>query len=233
MNPPHLTSVIVQALVRPGRALAVGRALLKGHWYRLFYRLRGIRFRAGRNLRVFGRLSIRGPGEVVFGNNVVLLDTATPWTYSREARIVIGDNVTMGATQFGCVREIVIGRDCILARASIMDTDFHSTRADRRTDAAPVRIAPVHVGENVWIGQSAGILPGTKIGKNSVVSFGAVCMREYPENVIIMGNPAKVAMPIPSSSVQTAAGDSAAAEPGIPSTAGADAHARVAGQGTR
>ena len=58
-------------------------------------------------------------------------------------------------------------------------------------------------------------------------------MREYPENVIIMGNPAKVVMPIPSSSVQTAAAESAAEEPGIPSTAGADAHARVAGQGTR
>ncbi len=146
---------------------------------------------------------------------------------------MIGDNVTMGATQFGCMREIVIGRDCILARASIMDTDFHSTRADRRTDAAPVRVAPVHVGENVWIGQSAGILPGTKIGKNSVVSFGAVCMREYPENVIIMGNPAKVVMPIPSGGVQPPAVEGVAAEPGLPAALGAAEPARPVSQGTR
>ncbi len=85
MNPSQPTTIVMRALAEPGRALAVARALLKGHWYRVFYRLRGVRFRAGRNLRVFGRLSIRGPGEVVFGDNVVLLDTATPWTYSREA----------------------------------------------------------------------------------------------------------------------------------------------------
>ena len=198
MNQRQPAPVMKRALAEPGKALGVAWALLKGYWYRAFYRLRGTRFRAGRNLRVFGRLSIRGPGEVVFGDNVVVLETTTPWTYSREARIVIGDNVLMGATRFGCMREIVIGRDCILARASIMDTDFHSTRADRRSDEAPVRVAPVHIGDNVWISQSAGILPGTRIGRNSVVSFGAVCMREYPENVIIMGNPAKVAMPIPS-----------------------------------
>jgi acetyltransferase-like isoleucine patch superfamily enzyme len=60
-----------------------------------------------------------------------------------------------------------------------------------------VRVLPVNIGANVWIGQNAGILPGTRIGDNSVVSFGAVCAREYPPNVIIAGNPAKVAGRIP------------------------------------
>jgi len=65
--------------------------------------------------------------------------------------------------------------------------------------AAPVRVAPVHIGENVWIAQGAAVLAGTRIGNNSVVSFGAVCIREYPENVIIMGNPAKVIARVPGS----------------------------------
>jgi acetyltransferase-like isoleucine patch superfamily enzyme len=60
-------------------------------------------------------------------------------------------------------------------------------------------VAAVHIGENVWISDRAGILPGTRIGENSVVSFGALCGREYPANVIIVGNPAKVAAPIPGS----------------------------------
>jgi acetyltransferase-like isoleucine patch superfamily enzyme len=192
----------VRALLRrarrePGRALAAGRALMKGHLYRLYYRARGVRFRAGRNLRVFGSLSIRGPGEVVFGDNVVVIGRTTPWTYEPAARIVVGDNVILGKAEFGCAREIVIGRDCIIGRCNILDTDFHSTHVDRRSAGAPVRIAPVHIGTNVWIGQNAGILPGTRIGDNSVVSFGAVCAREYPANVIIAGNPAKVAGKIP------------------------------------
>jgi acetyltransferase-like isoleucine patch superfamily enzyme len=186
-----------RTLAEPGRAAKAAVALLRGHFYRAYYRVRGTRFRAGRNLRVFGRLSIKGPGEVVFGDNVKVFGPTTPWTYAADARIVIGDNVILGRAEFGCASEIVIGPDCIVGRCNIMDTDFHSTRADRRAPDAPVRVVPVHIGANVWIGQGAGILPGTRIGDNSVVSFGAVCAREYPPNVIIAGNPAKVAGPIP------------------------------------
>ena len=196
---PSEASIFARSISEPGKALSVAMALLRGRWYRLSARLRGVRFTAGRNFRVFGRLNVSGPGEVIFGDNVTILQTVTPWTYTREARIVVGDNVMLGGTQFGCQQEITIGRDSILAKASITDTDFHSTRADRRSNLdAPVRVAPVHIAENVWIGQFAGLLPGTKIGRNSVVSFGAICFKEYPENAIIMGNPARVAAPIPS-----------------------------------
>jgi acetyltransferase-like isoleucine patch superfamily enzyme len=134
---------------------------------------------------------------VVFGDNVSVLGDATPWTYSEEARIVVGDRVLLGSARFGCIREITIGDDCILADVSIADTDFHSTRADRRSEHAPIRVASVHIARNVWLAQSATLLPGTVIGENSVVSSGAVCTRQFPANVIIMGNPAKIAAPIP------------------------------------
>ena len=180
----------------PGHAVFVVLALLRGHWYKRYYPLIGVRFRAGANFRVTGSLRVRGPGEVIFGDNVQV-ENATPFTYDVNARIVVGDNVLMGATRFGCAREIVIGRDCLLAEASIADTDFHSTHVNRRSESAPIRTVPVHIAENVWICQGATILAGTRIGKNSVVGCGAVCMREYPENVIIMGNPAKPVAPVP------------------------------------
>ncbi len=189
--------MLAHSVTSPGRAASVAWALFKGHLCRLSCRIRGVRFHAGANFRVFGRLIVRGPGEVVLGDNVLVNGVATPWTYTREARIVVGDNVILGPARFGCVREIVIGRDCLLGKAVIMDTDFHSARADRRSEAAPVRVLPVRIGNNVWIGENAGILPGTTIGDNSVVGYGAVCMRDFPANVIILGNPAKVAAPLP------------------------------------
>jgi acetyltransferase-like isoleucine patch superfamily enzyme len=195
--PTSFLALVRQALGAPRRAAAAAVALLRGFVYMAYYRIRGRRFRAGRNLRVFGRLSIRGPGEVIFGDNVTVFGLATPWTYTRESRIVIGNNVILGPAKFGCAREIIVGPYSVLGDCSIMDTDFHSTRADRRTPGAPVRVASVHIGANVWIGKSVGILPGTRIGENSVVSFGAVCGREYPPNVIISGNPGKVAGKIP------------------------------------
>jgi acetyltransferase-like isoleucine patch superfamily enzyme len=187
----------LRAIREPAKTFRVGLALVRGSWYKTWYRFTGKRFRAGRNFRVFGSLHVSGPGEVVFGSDVVVLGHSTPWTHSSEARIVIGDRVMVGDARFGCMQEITIGDDCLLARCSIMDTDFHSVRADRRFADAPVRVMPVHIANNVWVGQEAGILPGAIIGENSVVSFGAVCVREYPPNVVLIGNPAKVAMQIP------------------------------------
>ena len=50
----------------------------------------------------------------------------------------------------------------------------------------------VHIGENVWIGAGAVILPSVTIGKNSVIGAGAVVTRDIPENVLAVGTPARV-----------------------------------------
>jgi acetyltransferase-like isoleucine patch superfamily enzyme len=197
---PSAVGLVRRVRAEPGRAAAAARAIAVGYLCRVVNRLLGRRLRAGRNLRVFGWLSLRGPGEVILGDDVVIHGRATLWTYAPDARIVIGDRVNMSGTAFGCVREIRVGRLSIVARAQIRDTDFHSLAANRRSPEAPVRVAPVHIGDNVWISDRVGILPGTRIGDNSVVSFGALCGREYPANVVIVGNPAKVAAPIPGSS---------------------------------
>ena len=60
----------------------------------------------------------------------------------------------------------------------------------RRQEMAFVR--DVHIGENVWIGANAIILPGVTIGKNSVIGAGSVVTRDIPANVVAVGNPANV-----------------------------------------
>lgn len=220
--------------------LAERRALarLRGHWYRLAYRLRGIELRVGERFHVHGRLRIRGggrvtigdlvfiggelliegsgevvigdgvtieqglyiqgPGTVVLGDHVTVLARSSFHTQNRVARIAVGERTMMRGPYFNCVREIVVGRECMLAKSTILDTDFHSTRADRRSLDSPVRVAPVYLGDNVWVAERAALLAGTRVGTNSVVGYGAICMREFPENVIILGNPARVSAPIPS-----------------------------------
>jgi acetyltransferase-like isoleucine patch superfamily enzyme len=186
-----------EALRRPGPAFAAARALVKGAWYRRWCRLRGYRFSVGRNFRVYGRLILQGPGVVALGDDVVLYGRVTPWTYSRQARIQIGHNTSLDGVRFGCADSITIGRDCILAECQILDTDFHSTRADRRTNPeAPVRTVPVVIEDNVWISANVGLMPGAWIGRNSVVGWGSVCVRRFPANVVIFGNPARVVSPL-------------------------------------
>jgi len=188
-----VTGVLRKALANPGRALVAAWQLARGRLFLLGCRVRGVRVQGGRGLRIQGKLVARGPGRLVLGRGVTIGMTVTPWTYHQDAVITIGDNTFLNGTRMACAREITIGRDCIIADARIMDTDFHSTVAERHDPDAPVRTEPVRLADNVFVGAQAGLLAGTEIGQNSVVGFGAVCAGPFPADVVILGNPAVAA----------------------------------------
>lgn len=50
----------------------------------------------------------------------------------------------------------------------------------------------VLLGDNVWIGDGAIILPGVTIGSHSIVAAGAIVTKDVPEFAIVGGNPAKL-----------------------------------------
>lgn len=50
----------------------------------------------------------------------------------------------------------------------------------------------VRVGENVWLGAGAIVLPGVSIGDNSVIGAGSVVTKDIPANVVAVGNPCRV-----------------------------------------
>lgn len=52
--------------------------------------------------------------------------------------------------------------------------------------------APIHVGNDVWIGGHACIMPGVNIGNNVVIGAGSVVTKDIPSNVVAVGNPCKV-----------------------------------------
>ena len=51
---------------------------------------------------------------------------------------------------------------------------------------------PIHIGNDVWIGGGAVILPGVNIGNNVVVGAGAVVTHDIPDNSLALGVPARV-----------------------------------------
>lgn len=53
-------------------------------------------------------------------------------------------------------------------------------------------IAPVTIGDDVWIGSGAVILPGVTIGSGSVIGAGSVVTKDIPANVLACGVPCKV-----------------------------------------
>jgi acetyltransferase-like isoleucine patch superfamily enzyme len=53
-------------------------------------------------------------------------------------------------------------------------------------------IKPIEIGENSFIGLRSIIMPGVKIGKNVVVGAGSIVTKNFEDNLIIAGNPAKI-----------------------------------------
>ena len=51
---------------------------------------------------------------------------------------------------------------------------------------------PVEIGDYVWIGARALILPGVRVGEGAVIGAGAVVTRDIPPYAIAAGNPARV-----------------------------------------
>ena len=51
---------------------------------------------------------------------------------------------------------------------------------------------PISIGNNVWIGSSVVINPGVSIGNNVVIGSGSIVIQDIPDNVVCVGNPAKI-----------------------------------------
>lgn len=50
---------------------------------------------------------------------------------------------------------------------------------------------PIEIGNNVWIGGNVIVLPGVRIGNNTVIGAGSVVTKDIPPNVVAVGNPCR------------------------------------------
>lgn len=85
----------------------------------------------------------------------------------------------------------VVGRHCIINTAASVD---HDCVVEDFVHISPhaTLCGNVFVGEGSQVGAGAVVIPGIRVGKWSLVAAGAVVMRDVPDNVLVMGNPARV-----------------------------------------
>jgi len=89
------------------------------------------------------------------------------------------------------VAPITIGEDCQIGPNVQLLTPTHPVEAQPRRDRLEAA-RPITIGDNVWLGGGAIVLPGVTIGENSVIGAGAVVTKDVPANSVAVGNPARV-----------------------------------------
>ncbi|MFF3286631.1 sugar O-acetyltransferase [Streptomyces sp. NPDC003023] len=93
------------------------------------------------------------------------------------------------------VAPITIGKDCQIGPNVQLLTPTHPVAPQPRRDKLEAAL-PITIGDNVWLGGGAIVLPGVTIGDNSVIGAGAVVTKDVPANVVALGNPARVVRPV-------------------------------------
>ncbi|HJC24221.1 MAG TPA: sugar O-acetyltransferase [Candidatus Eisenbergiella merdavium] len=133
----------------------------------------------GRNLWITAPFYVDYGNNIYFGNNCEVNMNCT----------FLDDNI------------IRIGDNALIAPNVQIYTAFHPTNAIERFGEpkedgsfafCKTRTAPVTIGNDVWIGGGAILMPGVTIGDNVVIGAGSVVTRDIPSNTVACGNPCRV-----------------------------------------
>ena len=105
-----------------------------------------------------------------------------PWNVEMGSYVAIDDEVNLYSAD-----KITIGTKVAISREAFICTASHDiTKANRLLVTAPITI-----GDGVWIGARAIILPGVTIGEGAIVAAGAVVTKDVEPWSVVGGNPAK------------------------------------------
>ena len=155
----------------------------------------------GDNVRVLENAVIRGPVYIgsnsVIGNNVLVRDYSHIGTgcvvgYSTEVKnSYVGDNCWFHSSYIG---DSIIGNSCsfgagtILANLRFDEQNISVRTADEAVDTRRGKLGAI-IGNNCKTGVNVSVMPGTKIGPDSVVGSHVCLMKDLEQGKIILAEP--------------------------------------------
>ena len=87
--------------------------------------------------------------------------------------------------------EIIIGNNVLIAPNVVLTTANHPIDPELRGKAFQYA-KKIYIEDNVWLCSGVIVLPGVRIGENSVIGAGSVVTKDIPANVVALGTPCRV-----------------------------------------
>jgi acetyltransferase-like isoleucine patch superfamily enzyme len=134
----------------------------------------------------------KGHGRIVIGRWVHLGDSNR--LRAHEGTLRIGDKTVLGRENtFNCYLDVHVGAQCIVADwVYVCDFDHRIDDVRRPIKDQGIVKAPVHIGDDVWLGVKSSVLRGAQIGEGTVVAAHAVVRGEVPAFSVVAGVPGHV-----------------------------------------
>jgi acetyltransferase-like isoleucine patch superfamily enzyme len=158
--------------------------------YRLRYRdafsIEGFGLAVGKGVTI----AVRPPGSMRLGEAIQLRDGCELTALGGEIRI--GANVYFNRNcTIVAYRAVEIGENCLFGpNVGIYDHDHGFDDPSRHIWEQELRIEPVSIGSDVWIGANTVVTAGARIADRVVVGANSVVTRSLPESGVYAGNPA-------------------------------------------
>lgn len=110
------------------------------------------------------------------------------------AKLTVGVGVQINDyVHIACADKIEIGNGTLIAsKVYITDHDHDIESGISEPINWPLKLKPVSIGDNCWIGENVSILKGVAIGNSCVVGANSVVTKSFPDNVVLAGNPARI-----------------------------------------
>ncbi len=194
--------LLARSIHDPKYFIRTVKGLLRGTAYLLYFNY------VRRNIRIkfpfiaHAKMRISGPGTVTIGKNCLVMKNTfkglTIITLTEGARVVIGDQCNLGGTTIRCSGLVEIGSHTMTAISLIQDSFLvHQDRLAEETKRRLPQQKNIAIGRNTWLAETSFVLNGSTIGDDSVLASGSWCYdAAYPEYSLLLGNPARSAIPI-------------------------------------
>jgi acetyltransferase-like isoleucine patch superfamily enzyme len=186
----HVADPLIPTLERPKKALSSRQRALRAAlaildpraWLHLL-----------RLVNYYNHTHVAPRRQLRLGKSVAISPTAS---FAHATQISLGDGCHVGTRCYlwagrTLAGRIDVGRHLLLGPNVFITAASYRFNAGRPVTKQPMKEAPVLIGDDVWIGANAVILPGSTIGDGAIIAAGAVIRSNVPPGAIMAGVPAK------------------------------------------
>lgn len=146
--------------------------------------------RKGAVIRSRSRLDLFPFNDFRIGHGSIIEDFTT--INNGVGHVAIGSKTIIGLGSV-VIGPAFIGDDVMLAQNVVISGLNHNyENIFKPISEQGVETKNTAIQSGSWIGANAVIVPGVKVGRNSIVAAGSVVTKDVPDFCIVAGNPAKV-----------------------------------------